>query len=98
MNDSCSDCSQKETCRQVYEKIGKDKGPNVAWKAIVAFLVPILVFIVVLAVSQRLLESRLESRGLTIVSFLAAVCVTLLVVVVIRALSSPMKKKHCDKR
>jgi hypothetical protein len=97
-DDSCSGCGQKDTCRQAYEKMGKASGPNVAWKAIVAFLVPIAVFIGVLAGSQRLLEGRLEGRGLTMVSFLLAVCVTLLVVFVIRAISGPIKKEHCDKR
>lgn len=97
-DDYCSGCGQKDTCRQAYDKMGKANGPNVACKAIVAFLVPIVVFIGVLAGSQRLLESRLEDRGLTIVSFLLAACVTLLVVVVIRAISGPIKKEHCDKR
>lgn len=97
-DDTCSGCGQKETCRQAYEKMGKAEGPNVAWKAIVAFLVPIAVFIGVLAGSQQLLDGRLEGRGLTMISFLLAACVTLLVVFVIRAVSGPNKKEHCDKR
>jgi hypothetical protein len=97
-DDTCSGCDQKDTCRQVYEKMGKAEGSNVAWKAIVAFLVPIVVFIGVLAGSQWLLEGRLEGRGLIMVSFLLAMCVTLLVVFIIRAVSGPSKKEHCDKR
>ena len=97
-NNNCSGCGQKETCRQAYDKMGKAKGPNVAWKAVVAFLVPIGVFIGVIAGSQQLLKARLKGPGLTMVSFLLAVCVTLLVVVVIRAFSGPIKKEHCDKR
>lgn len=97
-DDYCSGCGQKDTCKSAYDKMGKASGPNVAWKAIVAFLVPIAVFIGVLAGSQRLLEGRLEGHGLTMISFLVAVCVTLLVVFVIRAVGRPTKKEHCDKR
>lgn len=92
-NSNCSGCGQKETCRQAYDKLGKAEGPNVAWKAVVAFLVPIGVFIGVIAGSQQLLEARLDGAGLTMVSFLLAVCVTLLVVVVIRAIHQPDQKR-----
>ncbi|MHC4291724.1 MAG: hypothetical protein ACYTEU_03900 [Planctomycetota bacterium] len=97
-NDHCSGCGQKDTCRQAYEKLGKATGPNVACKVIVAFLVPIAVFIGVLAGSQWLLQGKFEENMLILVSFILALCVTLLVVFVIRAVSSPKKKEHCDKR
>jgi len=97
-DDTCSGCGQKETCRLAYEKMGRAEGPNVAWKAIVAFLVPIAVFISVLAGSQQLLQGRFEENMLILASFILALCITLLVVFVIRALSGPNKKEHCDKR
>ncbi|MHC4289122.1 MAG: hypothetical protein ACYSSK_03540 [Planctomycetota bacterium] len=98
-DDYCSGCSQKDTCRQVYEKLGKAVGPNVAVKAIVAFLVPIGVFIGALAGTQRLLSGRFEEKTLILASFLLAVCATLLVVYVIRAVRGPVnKEQHCEKR
>ena len=97
-DDSCSGCGQKDTCRQAYEKMGRAEGPNVAPKAIVAFLVPIGVFIGVLAGSQQFLQDRLKENRLILVSFILALCMTLSVVFVIRALSGPNKKEHCDKR
>jgi hypothetical protein len=93
----CSGCSQKDTCRSAYEKLGKFQGPNVAWKVIVAFLVPIGVFIGGLAGSQRLFSGRFEGRALILVSFLLAVCLTLLVVFLIRAIGGPTKIEHCEK-
>lgn len=95
---NCSGCTQNDTCRQAYEKMGKAAGPNVATKAIIAFLVPILVFIGILAAGQRLLKGRFEENILTVVSFLAAVCITLLVVFVIRAIRGPVKKDSCNIR
>ncbi len=81
----------------MYEKLGTAKGPNVAWKAIVAFLVPIGVFIGGLAGSQRLLRGRFEEKMLILVSFILALCLTLLVVFVIGAMSGPTKIEHCEK-
>lgn len=94
----CSGCAQKGTCRSAYEKLGKFQGPNMALKAILAFLVPIGVFIGALAGGQRLLQEYFEGRLLILVSFVLAVSLTLLVVCMIRAISSSNKKEHCEKR
>jgi ABC-type sugar transport system permease subunit len=82
-NDYCSGCGQKETCREAYEKLGKAQGPSVVWKVIAAFLVPIAVFILSLAGADLLLRNRLEGKLLSAVDFLAAVGVTVIVVVVL---------------
>ncbi|MEN8128178.1 MAG: hypothetical protein ABFR90_10300 [Planctomycetota bacterium] len=95
-NDNCSGCAHKDGCRLMYEKLGKAKGPNVAIKAIVAFLVPIGVFIGGLAGSQRLLSGRFEEKTLTLVSFLLALCLTLLVVFVMRAIRGLVKEPRMN--
>lgn len=97
-NDYCSGCSQKDTCRTAYKKLGNAQGPNVAMRVIVAFLVPIGVFIAALVGGERLLESRLEGKVLTLVSFLLAVGLTLLALYVIRAIRSPFRTEHKNKR
>lgn len=98
-DDHCSGCAQKDTCRSAYEKLGKFQGPSVVWKVIVAFLVPIGVFIGSLAGIQRLLSSRLEGKALILVSFLLSLCLTLLVVLAIRAINSRFNQyEHCEKR
>ena len=96
-NNHCSGCAQKDTCRIAYEKLGKVGGPNVAMKVIVAFLIPIGVFIGSLTASQHLLKSRFEEKTLILVSFVLAVCLTLLVVYVIRAVSGPANKEQSEK-
>ena len=96
-NDSyCSGCGQKDTCRKAYEKLGAAGGPNVALRVIVAFLVPIGVFIGGLAGSQWLLRGQFEEKILILVSFLLALCLTLLVVFVIRAIGGLSKIEHCE--
>lgn len=92
-DNNCSQCGHKDGCRLMYEKLGKAGGSGVAMKAIIAFLVPIGVFIGTLAAGERLLQDRFEENILTLVSFSLAVCVTLLVVFVIRAMNGPVKKR-----
>jgi len=55
-------------------------------------LIPILVFILSLAGADKLLQGRLEGKSLLIVSFLAAVVVTLIVVFLIRAIFAHRNK------
>ena len=96
-DDNCSQCGHKDGCRLMYEKLGKATGKSVAMKAVVAFWVPIGVFIGTLAAGERLLQGQFEGRSLTSVSFLLAVCISLLVVLIIRAINGPVKKEHCKK-
>ena len=88
---NCSQCGQKDRCSQLYEKMGKTEGPNVAWKAIVAFLTPILVFILSLVAVDKLLQNQFEGKMLTVLSFLTALLVTLIVIFLTRAIRHPSK-------
>lgn len=90
-NDSCSGCSQKDTCRQAYEKIGKAGGPNVTPMVIVAFIVPIAVFIASVAVGQHLLKERFEGTLLILFSFLTAFCITVVTIFLIRFIRNSFK-------
>lgn len=88
----CSECHQKERCGRVFETLGKAEGPNVTWKVLVAFLLPIIVFILSLAGANKLLESRFEGKGLIAATFLAAFVVTTTVVLLIWAIRHSTKR------
>lgn len=96
-NDYCSRCGQKQTCRDLYEKMGRTTGPNVALSAMIAFLAPIIVFIVSLAGAEKLLESWFEGKVLTFLSFLTALCITFIFIVVVRVIRSSTTKDPCRK-
>ncbi len=86
--DFCESCDQKHDCREVYRHLGKAEGPSVALKVVVAFLIPILVFIAVLIVSEKILAGTIETKELRItLNFLLAVAVTLAVALIIRAIN-----------
>ncbi len=44
----CRDCDQENQCQEAYRRLGDTKSPSVALKAVVAFLLPLIVFIVLL--------------------------------------------------
>ncbi len=50
----CSNCAQSRNCSAVYEYLGKSDGESVVCKVLVAFLLPIAVFIIALAMFEKL--------------------------------------------
>ena len=91
----CKNCDKADTCRQVYENIGKSKGPSIALKVIIAFLLPIIVFITVLAIFEKLLQNLIPVNQLrTVLSLLAAVAVTFTVIAIIKFINRQLSKNR----
>lgn len=85
---SCQECDQKHHCQEIYQQMGKAQGPSVAFKAIVAFLLPILAFIVTLAVSEKFLVKIIDTKQLrTVLDFLLALLVTLAIILISKQLN-----------
>jgi uncharacterized protein YqhQ len=75
---NCSGCVESDRCMSAYEQAGKAQGPSVVGEVIIAFLVPIIIFIVVLAVSENWLLTSFESeKTRTGISVLAALGIVL---------------------
>jgi len=90
--ESCQGCNQAHSCREMYGKLGNSKGPSVALGAVIAFLVPIVVFVISLTAVERI-AGRFTARATaqTAIGLAVALAVTLLWVlaarVIIRTLS-----------
>ena len=69
MDDYCSQCNHKDTCKEVYAKLGHYQGPSVAWDVVIAFALPIAVFIAGSAVCQRFLDGFVGEKALILASF-----------------------------
>ena len=81
----CEDCTQKHDCRRIYEQLGDVEGPSVVIKVIVAFLLPLVVFIVSLAVFQEILAKAISSQHLqSALSLLPAFLVTFVCILIVR--------------
>ncbi len=71
--DFCSNCPQSRNCRSVYERLSGMTGPSVALRAVLAFLLPLIVFIIALAVSKSILVGIIKNQGLqTLLSLVSA--------------------------
>ena len=85
MNQQCKNCGQKESCQEIFEKLGSSKSPSVLLKAVQAFLLPLVLFIAALAVAEKLLGERLASQlGRNIISLAAAAIVVCLYLAVLK--------------
>jgi uncharacterized membrane protein len=84
----CQDCIQKHDCQSIYEQLGESPGPSVVLKAILAFLLPLVVFIVSLAVFERVLAGAINTgRIQTVISFLLALLATFVCVLITRVIN-----------
>lgn len=81
---SCERCSHANDCTKVYEQLGCAKGPSIVGAVVVAFLVPILVFLGTLAGFGWLLESVVPARCQTPLAAALALTATTGVMVGIR--------------
>ena len=52
--EGCQGCIQRHNCREMYGKLGDSEGPSVTLGAVIAFLIPIVVFITSLVAAERI--------------------------------------------
>lgn len=85
MEQQCKKCSQKESCREVFERLGGSKASPMLLKAVQAFLLPLILFIVALAVAEEVLAERLSSSlGRSLLAIVTGVIVVCLYLAVLR--------------
>jgi len=81
----CEGCDQNSKCQEIFRKLGSIKGPSFTLKVIVAFLLPLIVFIVSLAIFERVFARSIGTEGLrTAISLLMATLVTFVFILVIK--------------
>lgn len=91
----CERCSQRHDCREIYGKLGNAEGPSLTLTVVVAFLVPILVFIVSLGVLEKVLGWVTERAALrTAASLSGAVIVTLAWILTVRVIDRRLAKRR----
>jgi ABC-type Na+ efflux pump permease subunit len=82
----CQDCNQKHDCQKIYQWLGSIKGPSIVVGVIVAFLLPLMVFIAALAAFEEVLAKAMNSKeAQTALSFLLALAVTAVFIFIIKA-------------
>lgn len=92
---SCEKCSQKHNCREVFQQLGNAEGPSVVFKVLFAFLLPVVVFILVLTILDKFLVTVVNAGSLrTVVSFLLALSATFILILVTKYVSDRLPEKE----
>jgi uncharacterized membrane protein len=90
---SCEGCGHAHDCSKVYERLGCVEGPSITRPVLLAFLLPILVFIGTLAGFGWLLKDAVaESYQMPLAAALA-LTTTAVVMLVVRRLLRPHRKQ-----
>ena len=81
-NRMCGSCFG---CAEIYRLLGQSKGPPVALKVIIAFLAPLVIFIIAAVVAEKIFNGRISSGPLKIlVVFLTAFLTTAVYIGIVR--------------
>jgi hypothetical protein len=84
----CKGCSQEQSCRSVYQKLTSFRGPSIVFKFILAFLLPLIIFIASLATFEQILAEIISKKQLRIIcSFLAAFSITFVVLLIVKVIN-----------
>ncbi len=76
LDENCGGCGQRHQCREVYAHLGRAAGPSTVSRVVVAFLGPMVIFIVALALAENLFACVTSSRTLQTAAGLAAAVLT----------------------
>jgi len=90
-SDPCEGCSQAHDCKKVYERLGDCKGPPVTRTVLVAFLLPIVVFVATLAGYGWLLKDAVAESYQTPLAVVLALATTTGVMWVVRVVARPRR-------
>jgi len=84
----CDNCKQKHDCGRIYQQLGDIAGPSVVIKVIVAFLLPLVVFIVTLAIFDKILSGfEMTAELQTVFSVAASLLITFICILIVRVVN-----------
>ena len=87
-NEFCGNCNQKHNCGSIYHQLGNIKGPSVVVKVVVAFLLPLVVFIFSLAAFQEIFTEAVRSQSMQIIlSIASALSVTFSCILIVKMIN-----------
>ncbi|MGE4286528.1 MAG: hypothetical protein AB7F23_07980 [Phycisphaerae bacterium] len=90
-DNDCANCPQSERCGDVYRRLGHSDCEPVLGKVVVAFLIPILSFIV----SYSVLSSFMENDGFSAVAAVLSVIISATLTGAARFFFFRRKNRNC---
>jgi hypothetical protein len=68
----CQGCHHQNSCEDVYRRLGHTDGSPVTLKVCIAFVFPLIAFVLSLAVFQGVLDKPVGTKGATLIGFVVA--------------------------
>ncbi len=92
----CQDCHLKHECQDVYRRLGCSDCPPVFYKTIAAFLLPMVVFIVSLAVFEKFFAGgsflHFSQKLQATLGFFIALLVTVVFMLILKLVNKLLRK------
>jgi hypothetical protein len=89
----CDNCNQKHNCGSIYKQLGNTNGPSVVVKVVIALLLPLVVFIISLAVFEEIFTQTISNHLIqTTLSMVSALLVTLSCILITRVINKRLAK------
>jgi len=84
----CDNCNQKHNCSSIYHQLGHTNGPSVVVKVVIAFLLPLVVFIISIAIFEEIFAKAVNSQLIhTALSMVSALLVTFSCILILRVIN-----------
>jgi hypothetical protein len=91
--DVCDSCRHAHTCKEVYGRLGSAEGPSVASKVVIAFLLPMVMFVVALGAFGGLLDDIVAQPYQTPLTLVLALATSAALMLVARLLVRSHRRK-----
>lgn len=78
-NSLCKGCQQKNACEDAYRRLGHSNAPPVTTNVLVAFVAPLLTFVLALAAAQMVRVDWAHPTVILLMRFVVALAATALV-------------------
>ncbi len=90
---ACDGCRQADTCKEVYRRLGGLQGPSITREVLIAFLLPLVVFVTALGGFGPLVGYLVPAPYGTPLALVLAMAVAAAVLLLARALVRPPRKE-----
>jgi len=92
-DNKCQSCPERQGCQEVYRQLGQSEGPPVTLNVLIAFVLPLVIFIACLAAGLAIVSKIDPDLPAIPISLAAAVLVTALYVVLASLIVKKRNKK-----
>lgn len=80
-DNKCQSCPERQSCKEVYRQLGQSEGPPVTLNVVIAFVLPLVIFITCLAAGLAIVKKINQNLPAAPISLAIALLVTALYVV-----------------